>query len=99
MRQLRSIGTFLIVGAIICGVMSYEFYATKKATALEVAKQMGLELVSFDIPIPTKVAGFFAVMLLVAGLACLWNLNSKSHDGQPQSGQSAGGQSEPTKML
>ena len=84
MRQLRSIGTFLIVGAIICGLIGYEVYASKKATAKEVASQLDLELVSFEVPFESKVACLLAVFLTVAGLRCLFSSKSNSKNSQAQ---------------
>ena len=74
MKQLRSIGTFLIVCAILCGLIAYERYATARNTAIAVAEAIeGIEFTSVTPPITTVVAGLIAIILLVAGVTCLFN--------------------------
>ena len=74
MRQLRSVGTFLIVGSALCFIMAYERYATKLRTAQAIADSIeGVELESVSLPIETTVVGLIGVGLLVAGLKCVFN--------------------------
>jgi hypothetical protein len=63
---------FLIVGAAICGIIAFDFYRRTEQTAQAISEKLGLELVSVGAPLETKVAGFLAVVLLVAGVRCLW---------------------------
>lgn len=71
MKQLRSIGAFLITSAAICGLIAYERYSTAKSTAMAVAETLeGVEFDSVGLPPTTIVAGLAGVILLVAGTKC-----------------------------
>ena len=73
MRQLRSIGAFMIACAMICGLIATERYNSAKTTAQAVADALpGVDFVSVGIPLATKVAGLIGVMLLVAGAKCIF---------------------------
>ena len=72
MKQLRSIGVFLITCAVICGLIAYERYATAKSTAIAVANSLeGVEFVAVDRPLTTMVAGAICIVLSVAGIKCV----------------------------
>lgn len=72
MKQLRSIGVFLITCAVICGLIAYERYSTAKTTAKAVAETLeGVEFVSVGLPLTTIVAGAIGLVLLVAGAKCI----------------------------
>ncbi len=72
MRQLRSIGAFLVTCSLICGLIAYERYVTAKTTAIAVAERLeGVEFVAVDWPLTTMVAGAIGIVLAVAGIKCL----------------------------
>jgi len=81
MKTQRSTGIFLIVCAALCGVIAYECYrrAVNAGQALAELIQ-GLELESVAIPIETKVASFFGVILLVAGVICVFSHRDEQGD-------------------
>lgn len=72
MKQLRSIGVFLITCAVICGLIAYERYSSATSTAKAVAETLeGVEFVSVGLPVTTIVAGVIGLVLLVAGTKCV----------------------------
>ncbi len=74
MKQLRSIGIFLIVCSSLCGLMAYERYRSAHVTAVAIAEVMeGIELTSVTPPLTSIVAGLFGVVLFVAGLKCVFS--------------------------
>jgi hypothetical protein len=82
MKQLRSIGVFLIVCSILCGLIAYERYRTARNTAMAVAEVIeGIEFVGVTPPLTTVVAGLLGVMLFVAGLKCVFD-SSRQPDSQ-----------------
>ncbi len=81
MNQLRSIGIFLLMCAAVCSLVAFERYNTARTTAIAVAEALdGVDFVSVEIPFTTKIATFLAVVLLVAGLRCLFEFKRKTAD-------------------
>ena len=72
MKQLRSIGVFMIVCSVICVLIAYERYSTAKATAKAIAEELeGVEFVSVGWPVTSIFAATLGVVLLVAGVKCV----------------------------
>ena len=72
MKQIRSIGVFMIVCSAICGLIAWERYSTAKLTAEAVAERLdGVEFVSVAWPVSSIVAGTLGIVLLVAGVKCM----------------------------
>ena len=71
MNQLRTIGAFMVVSAIICFVIAYDRYQNAWTTGKAIADQIeGFQFEGVTTPIETYVAGFAGVVLLVAGVRC-----------------------------
>lgn len=82
MRQLRSIGIFAIVGAVLCGLVGYERFQTARKLAERISGSLeGVELVSVGLPIETKVAAVVGTLLLTLGIGCL--IGSTRHCEKP----------------
>lgn len=69
--MIKKIGLYLGACGILCGLIAYQKYQVKIATAAAVAEMLDLELVKVPIPIESVVSGFFCVMLVVASGSCL----------------------------
>jgi hypothetical protein len=70
--QLHKIGFVLVAGAVVCGIVAFERYSRARRTAETVADSLGLDLVSFAIPALTMGMTFVGVVLMVAGVRCLY---------------------------
>jgi hypothetical protein len=86
MKQLRSVGAFMIVCSILCFVVAYDRYQTNLVTAKALMNLDGFDGVEFDsvsVPMETYIAGFAGVVLLVGGFRCFltWRSIQKQSEG------------------
>jgi ABC-type Fe3+-siderophore transport system permease subunit len=84
MKQLRTIGIFLVACSALCFIIAIERYLTAVRTGKQIAATLkGVEFESVSTPLATIVCGVVGVALFVAGVRLLFESvrRSKVDDG------------------